>query len=121
MIVIGSNISICDNSGISHVKCIKIVKSKKNVGTALMNVIGVVQQSRTTSKFRKGAIVKVVLLSTGRQFARKNGRFIRTQGSNGIILNDKWLPSYNKVRGITISEVRQSSFGKLLLLVQKKL
>ena len=121
MIIVGSNVSICDNSGITLVKCIKISNSKKKVATALMNIVAVFQKSRTSSKFRKGAIVKVVLLSTGQQFYRKNGRFIKTQGTTGIILNEKGLPSYNKVRGLTISEVRQSFLGKLMVLVQKKL
>ena len=44
---------------------------------------------------------------------------LKTQ--TGIILNEKGLPSYNKVRGLTITEVRQSFLGKLMVLVQKKL
>ena len=112
---------VCVKTCKTLVKCIKISNSKKKVATALMNIVAVVQKSRTSSKFRKGAIVKVVLLSTGQQFYRKNGRFIKTQGTTGIILNEKGLPSYNKVRGLTISEVRQSFLGKLMVLVQKKL
>jgi len=121
MICIGTNVFITDNSGVSSVKCIKFVKTKKNIGTPLSDIVGVVQHSRTSSKFKKGAIVKVRLLSTGRSFYRKNGRFIKTQKSLGIILNDKMLPFSSKIKGVTISEVRQSYLGKLLVLVHKKL
>jgi len=56
MIIVGSNVSICDNSGITLVKCIKISNSKKKVATALMNIVAWFKNLVLPRSFEKGLL-----------------------------------------------------------------
>jgi len=114
-------VHIVDNTGILVVKCIGISSAKQRSAKTLSLIKASVQKVLPTSKFKKGMLVDVLILSTKYPFNRKNGRSIKVFRNLGIILKEKLVPRGSRIRGISVHELRQSKFGRLAILLHRKL
>jgi large subunit ribosomal protein L14 len=121
MITKNSYLDIIDNTGILDVKCIGIFPSTKKSAGSLSVVKAVVRSVLPTSKFKKGMLVDALILATKYPHTRKNGRSIRVYGNLAIVLKEKLVPRGSRLRGLGIQEVRHSKYGRLAILLHRKL
>lgn len=116
-----SYIDIVDNTGILTVKCIGIFPSVQKSARSLSVIKASIQSVLPTSKFQKGMVVDVLILATKYPHARANGRTIRVYRNLGIVLKEKLVPRGSRIRGIGIQEIRHSKYGRLSILLHRKL
>lgn len=121
MITKNSYLNIIDNTGILEVKCIGIFPSIKKSAHTLSVIKAVVRSVLPTSKFKKGMIVEALVLVTKYLHSRRNGRSIRVSRNLGIVLKEKLVPRGSRLRGLGIQEVRHSRYGRLSILLHRKL
>ena len=121
MIQKNSYIDIVDNTGILISKCIGIFPSRGKYGQPLSITLASVQTALPNSKFKKGMLVKVLLLSTKYVHIRKNGRAIRFSRNLGIVLKDKLVPRGTRFKGVVLHEFRHAKYGRLAVLLHRKL
>lgn len=121
MIQKSSYLNIIDNTGILMIKCIGISPSLEKSARCSSVIKGVVCSVLPTSKFKKGMLVDGLVLGTKYQHIRKNGRHIRVSRNIGLILKEKLIPLGSRLRGIGMHEVRHSKYGRLAILLHRKL
>ena len=121
MIQKNSYIYVVDNTGILISKCIGIFPSRKKYTNSLGVVTASVHTVLSNSKFKKGMLVKILLLATKYVHVRKNGRTIRVNRNIGIVLKDKLTARGTRIKGLGLQEIRHSKYGRLAVLLHRKL
>ena len=110
-------LSVCDNSGLKYVKCLKVVKTisaygKKQVAKAgdVILVSAKILSGSTTLK--KGQIFKALIVRTKGRVKRFYG-FLSFEQNSVLILNKKLEPLGNRVAGPVFVEALEQNYIKI--------
>lgn len=110
-------LSVCDNSGLKYVKCLKVVKTisaygKKQVAKAgdVILVSAKILSGSTTLK--KGQIFKALIVRTKGSVKRFYG-FLSFEQNSVLILNKKLEPLGNRVAGPVFVEALEQNYIKI--------
>jgi len=119
MLYVNSYLNICDNSGITQIKCFNILKksfkSKGTIGDMLIGSIKKLSRNYKSKKLKKGDIVKVIIVSINETLTR-NSIKIKNNKSFGIILNNQLLPLGTRIYGMVFLELRLKKHYRILTL-----
>lgn len=111
-------LNVVDNSGISVVKCIKVlggsIKKSSKIGDF---IITSVRKTDDKSKLKK-KVYLAYIVATKKLFKRKNGSYIKFDKNKVILLQDKEKLLGNRIFGPVPLELRQSNLSKLTTLVK---
>lgn len=120
MIYTSTRLDVCDNSGVRVVKCIKILqKQHKNYGTIGDILIVVIKTAKTTSKIKKKAIYKSILVRCKQNLHRPEGYSVAFSNNAVVLLNMKLMPIGTRIFGTVSAELRKTKYTKLVTLCPK--
>ena len=129
MISLRSQLVVKDNSGVKRIRCIRVLKAKpKAVGYCGDTILASVVSVKPGSEFKRGDLVRAVILST-KKGVRKLGGIAHRYDHNGAALVNKsgqplatrlTVPVYEEIRALPsgskwVSMARQVLLYKLTI------
>jgi len=116
MIQVGSILKVCDKTGVSLVKCIKVLgPSKKkiaNIGDVILVAIKHINAKKFVKmklfkrkRFFKGTIHRGLIVRSKKNYKRSNNVFIKFNENSVVLVNKKTVPISNRVYGPILLEL----------------
>lgn len=110
-------LTVCDNTGVKEVKVIKVLGgSKRRYGRVGDIVVATVKKALPTSTFKKGTIVKAVIVRTKKEIKRVNGSCLRFSDNACVIIDEQMQPKGTRIFGPVAKELRDKKFTKIVSL-----
>ncbi len=111
---------VSDNTGIKLVMCIKVLGGTKFKYANIGNIIKiVVKEVISKSKFKKGDVLKALIIRTKYGIQRKDGSFIKFDNNSCIVLNDSNQPLGTRIFGPITRELKCEKFIKIISLASE--
>ncbi|MFM8313425.1 MAG: 50S ribosomal protein L14 [Deltaproteobacteria bacterium] len=118
-------LNVADNSGARQVMCFKVLGGSKRRYASIGDVIVVtIKDALPTSKVKKGAVMKAVVVRTRKEIRRPDGSYIRFDDNAAVLLNNNLEPVGTRIFGPVAREVRVPSkdgFMKIISLAPEVL
>lgn len=109
-----SQLEVADNTGAKKVKCFKVIGgSKRRYASAGDVIICSVREAEPGSSFKKGDVVKAVVVRTRRYIKRTDGSWLRFDSNSCVIIDDKGNPKGTRIFGPVSREVREHGYIKI--------
>lgn len=116
MIQVGSILKVTDKTGVSLVKCIKVLgpykKKIANIGDVVLVSIKHINPKKFKNmklfkrkRFLKGTIHRGLIIRTKINYRRANGAFISFNENSVVLVNKKSVPISNRVYGPVLIEL----------------
>jgi len=121
MISSSSKLIVTDNSGPRIVRCIKVLATNRrhgNIGDLI--VVSVIKNKpKAESKFKKGQVLRAIIVRSKKGLRRPNGNFIRFHDNAVILLNQQHGLIASRISGTIPRELRAHHQLKILSLARK--
>jgi large subunit ribosomal protein L14 len=112
MVHLRSKVLVKDNSGVREVRLIQVYKGKfGHIGSM---VLGSVIKVRPDSDFKKGDLVRGMLVSTKVGRVRKSGVRVQFAENAMVLLNKKMEPVGSRVLGVVPMDLRKYGQTKIV-------
>ncbi len=122
MIQTQSVLEVADNSGAKKVMCIKVLGGSHRRYASIGDVfVGSVKEASPTSKVKKGAVVRAVVVRTAKEIARADGTYIRFDKGAAVLVNKDDEPVGTRIFGPVARELRGKNFMKIVSLAPEVL
>jgi len=116
MIQVGSIIKVCDKTGVSLVKCVKVFGPIKKRIALIGDVVLVSVKHINPKKFLKmklfkrkrffkGTLHRGLVVRSKKNFKRSNNTFIKFSENSVVLVNKKKVPISNRVYGPILVEL----------------
>jgi large subunit ribosomal protein L14 len=116
MIQVGTILRVCDKTGVSLVKCIKVLGPSKKRIAYIGDVVLVSVQNINSKKFvnmklfkrkrfMKGTLHRALILRSKINFLRTNNIFIRFDENSVVLVNRRLVPISNRIYGPVLIEL----------------
>ena len=109
-----TKLKVCDNSGVKHVKCFKVYRTSWGTIGSLVYVS--IKESRNKNKYKKGDIVKGVIIRNKKMVNRGTGNFFSFDSNDIVLIDLKYDIIGTRVFGPLPFELRKKGYLKLLSL-----
>ena len=109
-----TKLKVCDNSGVKHVKCFKVYKTF--LGTIGSLVYVSIKESKNRDKYKRGDIVKGIIVRNKKIANRDTGNFISFDSNDIILIDSKYDIVGTRIFGPLPFELRKKRSIKLLSL-----
>ncbi|AFK06404.1 ribosomal protein L14, bacterial/organelle [Mesotoga prima MesG1.Ag.4.2] len=120
MIQLESYLRVADNSGARMIKVIQVTGGyRKRSGTIGDIVVAAVRDVAPNTDFKKGDIVRAVLVRTAKEIRRPDGTYIRFDDNAAVIIDKQNQPRGTRVFGPVAREIRDKGFSKIASLAQE--
>jgi len=117
-----TQLTVADNTGAKRVKCFRILGGSGRRYASIGDVIVVSIRSATpTSKIKKGAVSKAVVVRVKKEFRRKDGSYIRFDENACVLIDDKQEMIGNRIFGPVARELREKRYMKIVSLAPEVL
>lgn len=116
MILTLSKLHVCDNSGIKFVKCFKVYKKTFGSVGSLVYVSVNEVKSNTNSKYKRGTILKGIVVRTKNSLYRDTGGFVSFDSNSIVLVDSKHDLIGTRIFGPLPIELRRKNCLKLLSL-----
>lgn len=114
MISILTRLKVCDNSGIKNVKCFKVYKT--TLGTVGSLIYVSVKESKNNDKYKKGDIVKGIIVRNRKVINRGTGSFLSFNSNDIVLIDLKHDIIGTRIFGPLPLELKRKRYVKLLSL-----
>jgi large subunit ribosomal protein L14 len=120
MVQLESFLKVADNSGARVIKVIQVTGGyRKRSGTIGDIVVAAVRDAAPHTDFKKGDIVRAVLVRTAKEIRRPDGTYIRFDDNAAVIIDKQNQPRGTRVFGPVAREIRDKGFSKIASLAQE--
>jgi len=120
MVQLESYLKVADNSGARVIKVIQVTGGyRKRSGTIGDIVVAAVRDAAPHTDFKKGDIVRAVLVRTAKEIRRPDGTYIRFDNNAAVIIDKQNQPRGTRVFGPVAREIRDKGFSKIASLAQE--
>lgn len=120
MIFQGSILQVCDNSGVKHVKCLKILKNRPKAPGKIGDIIVVnIKTIKPYSKIKRKEIHKGIIVRKKFKSKRVDGSYITFTKNSIVLLNNKNNPIGTRIFGPVSKDLRIKKNLKLVSLCSK--
>lgn len=110
MIQSESYLNVADNSGAKQVMCFKVLGGTRRRYATIGDIIVVsIKDALPTSKVKKGAVMKAVVVRTKKEILRPDGSYIRFDDNAAVLLNNNLEPVGTRIFGPVAREIRVPS------------
>ncbi|EKD85650.1 MAG: 50S ribosomal protein L14 [uncultured bacterium] len=109
-------LDVADNTGVKQLMVIQVYGGSKRRKAELGDYIGcVVKKVLPNTQFKKGDMVKAVLVRTRKEFRRQDGTYIRFSENAGVIIeNEKSKnPIGTRIFGPIAREIKEKGYAKI--------
>lgn len=117
-----SVLEVADNSGAKKVLIIKVLGGSHRRYASIGDVvIGSVKEASSTSKVKKGSVVRAVIVRSAKEIGRSDGTYIRFDSGALVLINKDNEPLGTRIFGPVARELRAKNFMKIVSLAPEVL
>ena len=115
-------LDVADNSGARRVLCIKVLGGSRRKYASLGDIIVVsVKEASPNLKFKKGDVMKAVIVRTAKEVGRADGSYIKFDSNSAVLIDNQREPIGTRIFGPVARELRAKQFMKILSLAPEVL
>ncbi len=121
MIQLQTRLTVADNSGVKELLVIQVYGGGRRKFGYLGDTLGcIAKKVAPNGEYKKGDLVKVVLVRTKKEVRREDGSYIRFSDNAGVVINslENKDPVGTRVFGPIAREVRDKGFTKIASLAK---
>jgi large subunit ribosomal protein L14 len=120
MIQMQTRLAVADNTGAKELMCIKVLGGSRRRTAGLGDVIvcsvkGVI----AGSDFKKGTVVRAVIVRTRQPSRRGDGSYVRFDSNAAVIVDNDGNPRGTRIFGAVARELRERNFMKIVSLASE--
>ena len=122
MVQIQTLLNVADNSGARRIQCIKVLGDSKRRYASIGDIISCsVKMAIPGGSVKKGDVVKAVVVRTKKEFARRDGSYIRFDENAAVIINKESEPVGTRIFGPVARELREKNYMRIVSLAPEVL
>ena len=120
MIQMQTRLVVADNTGAKEVMCFKVLGgSRKRFARIGDIIVCSVKSVIAGSEFKKGAVVRAVIVRTKQPTRRKDGSYVRFDSNAAVIIDNDRNPRGTRIFGAVARELRERNFMKIVSLANE--
>jgi large subunit ribosomal protein L14 len=112
-------LNVLDNSGVQKIRVIQ-VKGQKSSGNIGDLFVGSAIKVRPNSKFKKGDLVRGLLIQSRKKTTFLRGKSIQFTQNACIVLSNKGDPVGTRINCAVPTEIRSFGYARALILTRKR-
>jgi large subunit ribosomal protein L14 len=117
MIQMQTRLNVADNTGAKELMCIKVLGGSRRRVAGLGDVIVCsVKSVIPGSDFKKGAVVRAVIVRCRKPTRRIDGSYVRFDSNAAVIIDNEKNPRGTRIFGAVARELRERNFMKIVSL-----
>jgi len=117
MIQMQTRMAVADNTGAKELMCIKVLGGahRRTAGVGDV-VVCSVKSVIPGSDFKKGAVVRAVVVRCKQPTRRADGSYVRFDANAAVIIDNEKNPRGTRIFGAVARELRERNFMKIVSL-----
>jgi large subunit ribosomal protein L14 len=120
MIQMQSRLTVADNTGAKELMCIKVLGGSRRRFAGLGDIIVCsVKSVIAGGDFKKGAVVKAVIVRCVQPTRREDGSYVRFDSNAAVIIDNDKNPRGTRIFGAVARELRERNFMKIVSLASE--
>ena len=120
MIQMQTRLNVADNTGAKELMCIKVLGGSRRRTAGLGDIIVCsVKQVMAGSDFKKGAVVRAVIVRCRQPSRRQDGSYVRFDSNAAVIIDNEKNPRGTRIFGAVARELRDRNFMKIVSLASE--
>jgi len=120
MIQMQTRLNVADNTGARELMCVKVLGGSRRRTAGLGDIIVCsVKSVIAGSDFKKGAVVKAVIVRCVQPTRRADGSYVRFDSNAAVIIDNDKNPRGTRIFGAVARELRERNFMKIVSLASE--
>lgn len=120
MIQMQTRLNVADNTGAKELYCIKVLGGSRRRFAGLGDIIVCsVKAVIPGSDYKKGAVVRAVIVRTRQPARRNDGSYVRFDNNAAVIVDNDGNPKGTRIFGAVARELRERNFMKIVSLASE--
>ncbi len=120
MIQMQTRLSVADNTGAKELMCIKVLGGTRRRSARVGDIIVCsVKSVIPGSDFKKGAVVRAVIVRCKQPTRREDGSYVRFDTNAAVIIDNEKNPRGTRIFGAVARELRERNFMKIVSLASE--
>jgi large subunit ribosomal protein L14 len=120
MIQMQTRLDVADNTGAKQLMCIKVLGGTHRRFAGLGDVVVCsVKSVIPGSDYKKGAVVRAVIVRAKQPTRREDGSYVRFDSNAAVIIDNEKNPKGTRIFGAVARELRERNFMKIVSLASE--
>ena len=120
MIQAQTRLTVADNTGARELMCIKVLGGSRRRYARVGDIIVCSVKSVVPgSEFKKGTVVRAVVVRTKQPTRREDGSYVRFDSNAAVIIDNEKNPKGTRIFGAVARELRERNFMKIVSLASE--
>lgn len=120
MIQMETRLNVADNTGAKELMCIKVLGGSRRRVAGLGDVVVCsIKSVLPSSDFKKGTVVRAVIVRCKRPTRRDDGSYVRFDSNAAVIIDNEKNPRGTRIFGAVARELRELNFMKIVSLASE--
>ncbi len=120
MIQMQTRLAVADNTGAKELMCIKVLGGSRRRFAGLGDIVVCsIKSVIAGSEFKKGAVVKAVIVRAKKPTRRSDGSYVRFDSNAAVIIDNEKNPKGTRIFGAVARELRERNFMKIVSLASE--
>lgn len=120
MIQAQTRLAVADNTGARELMCIKVLGGSRRRYARVGDIIVCsVKSVIPGSEFKKGTVVRAVVVRTKQPTRREDGSYVRFDSNAAVIIDNEKNPKGTRIFGAVARELRERNFMKIVSLASE--
>ena len=120
MIQMQTRLDVADNTGAKQLMCIKVLGGTHRRFAGLGDIVVCsVKSVIPGSDYKKGAVVRAVIVRARQPTRRKDGSYVRFDSNAAVIIDNEKNPKGTRIFGAVARELRERNFMKIVSLASE--
>ncbi len=120
MIQMQSRLDVADNTGAKELMCFKVLGGSRRRTASIGDIIVCsVKSVIPGSDFKKGAVVRAVIVRTKQPTRRQDGSYVRFDSNAAVIIDNEKNPRGTRIFGAVARELREKNYMKIVSLANE--
>lgn len=117
-----TRLKVADNTGAKEIMCIRVLGgSWVKYGRVGDVIVASVKEATPGGAFKKGEVVRAVIVRTAKEYGRADGSHIRFDDNAAVIIGKENNPRGTRIFGPVARELREKQFMKIVSLAPEVL
>ena len=120
MIQMQTRLNVADNTGAKELMCIKVLGGTHRRFAGIGDIVVCsVKSVIPGSDFKKGAVVRAVIVRAKQPTRREDGSYVRFDSNAAVIIDNERNPKGTRIFGAVARELRERNFMKIVSLASE--
>jgi large subunit ribosomal protein L14 len=115
-----TRLAVADNTGAKELMCIKVLGGTHRRFAGLGDIVVCsVKSVIPGSDFKKGTVIRAVIVRTKKSTRRADGSYVRFDSNAAVIIDTDKSPRGTRIFGAVARELREQNFMKIVSLASE--